>query len=73
MYISIALNGLLLVQNMPCLPNMPLVPYAYLAPEEGNFYFFTEGDQYPHYSRFAGTDELVFLNTEELKELYHAK
>ena len=73
MTITINKDGETVVSGMRCLPDMPLIPYRYLEGTTGNFYFTTAGDEYPHYSRFGGADELLYATAAELKELRHGK
>lgn len=71
MAISITRDAQTVVKGLRCLPLTPLIPYAYLEGLTGNFAFVTQGDVYPHYSRFGGTDTLWYLTVQELKELRH--
>lgn len=69
MVITIVRNGETVVQNQRCIPNTPLIPYRYLEGEAGNFAFVTGHGEYPHYSRFDGTDALLYATAEELEEV----
>lgn len=69
MCIFISRNDVPIVQGQRCVPERPLIPYRYLEGSTGNFYFFTENGEYPHYSRFGGADVLVYATAEELVEL----
>lgn len=66
---TIARDGEVVVRGVRCLPSAPLIPYRYLEGNTGNFYFLTEQNQYPHYTRFGGTDTLCYLTHEELQEI----
>lgn len=69
MAVTIAKDGKPVVSGQRCLPDTPLIPYRYLEGLTGNFYFFTAKGEYPHYSRFTGTDELVYATASELEVL----
>lgn len=69
MTISISRNAEVVVKGLRCLPATPLIPYAYLEGLTGNLAFITQGDVYPHYSRFGTTDVLWYLTAQELAEL----
>lgn len=65
---TIIRNGVTVVQGVRCLPSMALIPSRYLEAESGNFYFLTEGNSYPDYTRFGMKDRLMYLTKEELEE-----
>lgn len=69
MTVTITRDGQNIVQGVRCLPGIPLIPFRYLEGLTGNFYFFTEGNVYPHYSRFGATDILYYLTADELMEI----
>ena len=69
MVITISRDNALVVSGVRCRPNLPLIPYRHLEGATGNFYFRTDGDVYPHYSRFGGTDALYYLTKNELETL----
>lgn len=77
MIISISRNAEPVVQGLRCMPSTPLIPYKYLEVTDGsddsgatgNFIFITEGNAYPHYSRFGTTDVLYYLSAAELENM----
>lgn len=69
MAVSIAKDGVVIVRGVRCLPSTPLIPHRHLEGMTGNFYFLTGQNQYPHYSRFGGTDTLCYLTRNELQEI----
>lgn len=71
MTITIARDGIILVQGVRCLPDTPLIVHRYLEGATGNFIFRTADGSYPHYSRFAATDELYYVTKNELETLRH--
>jgi hypothetical protein len=73
MTISIFRDAKPVIKGLRCLPDIPLIPYAYLEGLTGNFYFTTEGGAYPHYSRFGATDTLWYVTARELQELRHGR
>lgn len=71
MCVSIDRDGETVVAGQRCVPDVPLIPYRYLEGDAGNFVFVTAGGEYPHYSRFGGTDALLYGTAAELAELRH--
>ena len=69
MAVTITRDGETVVSGVRCLPDTPLIPYRHMEGVAGNFYFFTAGGEYPHYSRFAGTDRLIYATAAELEVL----
>lgn len=69
MAMSITRDGKTIVRGVRCLPSTPLIPHRHLEGLTGNFYFHTEDNVYPHYSRFGATDVLCYLTAGELKEI----
>ena len=71
MTITITRDTVELIAGARCRPNLPLIPYGYQEGITGNFFFRTQNDVYPHYSRFGGTDALYYLTRPELEALRH--
>lgn len=66
---DIHINGELVKSSVRCCPNMPLIPYAYLQQNGGNFFFqCLEGD-YPYYELFNKTQNLIYISATEIKGL----
>jgi hypothetical protein len=49
-------------------PNKPIIPYDYLT-KGGNFAFICLNGDYPYYTKFGITQQLVYLTDDELKEI----
>lgn len=49
-------------------PNVPIIPYKYLT-KGGNFMFVCVNGDYPHYTKFGISQQLVYLTDEELEGL----
>lgn len=71
MTITIAKDDETIISGMRCIPDTPLIAYRHMEGMTGNFYFFTANGEYPHFSRFAGTDALVYATAAELEVLRH--
>lgn len=54
------------ISGVRAMPNLPLIPYAYLEGEAGNFVFLTINDQYPVYTEFGLSQALVYATAEEI-------
>jgi len=66
---DITMDNVVILQGVKCLPNMPIIPYRYL--ENGNFFFVTENEEYPDYTKFNVSQSLVYLTPSEM-EAYRA-
>jgi len=66
---DITMDNVVILQGVKCLPNMPIIPYRYL--EDGNFFFVTENEEYPDYTKFNVSQSLVYLTPDEM-EAYRA-
>lgn len=53
-----------------CMPNQSLIPYQYLS-GYGNFYFLCSDGQYPDYNKFGVEHRLVYLNQDEIAEVFN--
>lgn len=51
--------------------NSYLIPYPYLT-NGGNFMFVCNDNDYPHYTKFGVTQQLVYLTAEEIAEIENA-
>lgn len=67
--VTIVRDGVTLVSGARAVSGYALLRYNYLQGESGNFAFVTVGDEYPHYSKFNTTQELVYATTSELEAL----
>lgn len=64
MSMSIVRNSVTIVDNARCVAGAPIIPSIY--EEDGNFIFFTQGQQLPNYLSFNNTQSLTYLTTTEL-------
>lgn len=61
------LNGTLILSGQRCVPQQLLVPYRYLVEGAGNFLFVTVNDEYPDYTQFNLTQQLLYVSPEEIE------
>jgi hypothetical protein len=61
---DIMMDNVVVLQGVKCLPNMPIIPYQYF--ENGNFFFVTENEEYPDYTKFNVSQSLVYLTPDEM-------
>lgn len=71
-YATILLNGEKVISGQRCLAGRPLIPYAYLEGDGGNFTFATLGDLNPASENFNNTDILWYVSNAELLALRSA-
>lgn len=64
MAVTIARDGVTLLDGARLVAGTPLLPYKYL--ETGNFIFLTQGDAYPYWTEFGVTQSLLYLTAEEV-------
>jgi len=64
-YMSVWANGELLFYSQLCVPNEYINPYNYLS-LNGKFYFSCLDNEYPFFTNFNNTQELLFYTTEEV-------
>lgn len=62
----------MLVQGLRCAASTPLLPFRYLEDDAGNFVFLTEDGEYPDYTKFDSTHQLVYLSGAELADIRSA-
>lgn len=67
-YMSCWVNGDVLFYNQLCTPNNWVNPYNYLS-INGKFYFKCLDGNYPNYTLFNNTQQLVFLTPDEVAEV----
>lgn len=67
MSVSIARDSVELVSNIRMVNGTPLLPYKHLM--EGNFFLVTEEDEYPYYTQFGITQQLIYLTVAEIEAL----
>ena len=65
---DITMDGVLKISSAKCMPNLPIIPYRYL--EHGNFFFITENDEYPDYTKFGSSQTLVYMTPDEMAVYY---
>lgn len=65
---DISADDVVLKHSVRVCPNIPIIPYKYLT-KGGNFMFVCINGDYPHYSKFGVTQQLVYLTDAELEEL----
>lgn len=52
---------------VPVFANQGILPYPYMISEAGgNFFFLTEGDEYPDWQKFNTTQSFYFMTEDEL-------
>lgn len=65
---TILRDSVLLIENVRCVAGFPLLPYAYLARDAGNFVFTnTVPDKIPYYPDFGVSCFLVYSTDAEIK------
>lgn len=75
MTVTIARGTQLLLTNIIAKPNsifaptLPIIPYLYLENNQGNFFIFTEGDEYPFYDKFGITQFMLYYSADEMVNL----
>lgn len=60
-------DGTYIVRGARIVSGTPLIPYRYL--ENGNFVLLTENEEYPDYTLFGVSQNLVYVTIAELEEL----
>lgn len=65
---DVVIDGVLKIGSAKCLPMTPVIPYRYL--EHGNFFFITENDEYPDYTKFGISQRLVYMTPSEMEAFY---
>lgn len=60
-------DNVLLLSNQRLTPGTPLIPYEYL--EDGNFFFITNDGDYPYYTEFGKTQNLIYASEAELNAI----
>ena len=65
---DITADDVVLKRSVRVCPNTPIIPYDYLT-KGGNFMFVCLDKDYPHYTKFGITQQLVYLTDEELEAL----
>ena len=66
---TIARDGEMLVQGLRCAASTPLLPFQYMEDGVGNFVFLTKDEEYPDYTKFNSTHQLVYLSGAELAQV----
>lgn len=64
-YMSVWINEEVLFYNQLCTPNNWVNPYDYVS-RNGKFFFACADEEYPTYTKFNITQQLLFLTTEEV-------
>ena len=67
-FLSAWINGELLFYNQLCTPNNWVNPYNYVS-VNGKLYFRCLDDNYPFYTNFNQTQNLIFYTPEEVAEM----
>lgn len=67
MGVDITLNGKVILTGQRCVPLQFLIPYNYLAPGIGNFFFSTVNDDYPDYAKFNVSQQLLYATAAEIE------
>ena len=68
MIVDIVKDDVTIIQGVRLLPNSLIIPYTYLV--NGNFVLTTQDDELPDWNEFEITQELFYLASDEIKELY---
>jgi hypothetical protein len=63
---DIYINNELVKSSVRCCPNVPLIPYKYLRGNGGNFFFQCLDENYPNYTLFNKTQNLIYISNAEL-------
>ena len=71
-YVSLSINGTVIISGLRCPPNQPLIPYQYLEGGGGNFAFVTQSNVYPNYTEFGITQNLIYATAAELATIRSA-
>lgn len=69
MAMDVSLNGVLILSGQRVNSSQFVVPYGYLAPDDGNFFFVTVDDEYPDYTKFNLSQQLLYVSAAELGAL----
>lgn len=64
MAVSVAREGVIIVNNRRAVAGMPVVPSRYL--NDGNFFIITENDALPYYTGFDGSNVFIWMTNEEI-------
>ena len=67
-YMSVWLNDDVIFYNQLCTPNSFVNPYNYVS-TGGKFYFKCDDEEYPKYTLFNKTQNLLFLTEEEVGQI----
>jgi hypothetical protein len=67
MYATVYADSVILCYSVRCVPNQPMIPYAYLT-KGGNFVWSCQDNDYPDWQKFNGLHSLLFLTDAELLE-----
>jgi len=65
---DIVINDVTKILGVACLPNRSILPYPYM--ESGNLFFVVDGEDYPTYTEFGMTQNLVYLDADEMAAYY---
>lgn len=66
MAVSISINDVVVVSGDRFFADAPLIPYAHLEGDGGNFLITTEGDSIPDFAQFDVTQFLIYLTAAEV-------
>lgn len=67
--VTVVRDGVTLVDSARAVPGYAILRYAYLQGQIGNFAFITVNGEYPHYSKFNSTQELIYATTSEIEAM----
>lgn len=67
--VTIERDGVVLVSNARAVAGYAILRYQYLQQGAGNFAFVTANDEYPHYSKFNTTQQLIYASDAEIEAL----
>ena len=68
MLFALQVNGEYVCPFVPIFANQKLLPYKHMASEAGgNFFFETDGDEYPNWNNFGSSCYLYFITQDELE------
>ena len=69
MCVDLTIDDVVTLTGVRVVDGTGIIPYKYLEMGGGNFFFLTELGDIPYWTEFGTTQDLVFINEEELAEI----
>lgn len=66
---QVLLTNVIAKPNSIFAPTYPIIPYSYLENNQGNFFIFTENEEYPFYTQFGTTQFMLYYSPDEMEAL----